>query len=131
MNFGGKLTFDCVHECSDMFHLTFIKNVAMETLTIYNFCMTKFPKTLKNKGKEQTGLNSFIISVLLIISVSQLCWFPLIVAFQLSRYFLLGPNVEILAEQKGVIRSNCIDCLDRTNVTQVIDLVLGSKYNGT
>lgn len=25
---------------------------------------------------------------------------------------------KILAEQKGIIRSNCIDCLDRTNVTQ-------------
>ncbi|XP_074340297.1 phosphoinositide phosphatase SAC8 isoform X2 [Apium graveolens] len=35
-----------------------------------------------------------------------------------GRYFLLGSKGEILAEQKGVIRSNCIDCLDRTNVTQ-------------
>lgn len=26
---------------------------------------------------------------------------------------------EILLEQSGIIRSNCIDCLDRTNVTQV------------
>jgi hypothetical protein len=26
---------------------------------------------------------------------------------------------EILLEQSGVVRSNCIDCLDRTNVTQV------------
>jgi hypothetical protein len=25
---------------------------------------------------------------------------------------------QILLEQSGVVRSNCIDCLDRTNVTQ-------------
>lgn len=34
------------------------------------------------------------------------------------RYFLLSTGQETLEEQKGVIRSNCIDCLDRTNVTQ-------------
>lgn len=74
---------------------------------------------------EQAGVNSFVISFL-ITSGSRVCWFPiLIVVFQLSRYFLLGPKGEILAEQEGVIRSNCIDCLDRTNVTQVIGLVLG------
>lgn len=33
-------------------------------------------------------------------------------------YFLLSIRQETLGEQKGVIRSNCIDCLDRTNVTQ-------------
>ncbi|WOH10955.1 hypothetical protein DCAR_0830432 [Daucus carota subsp. sativus] len=38
--------------------------------------------------------------------------------FEEQGYFLLGPKGEILAEQEGVIRSNCIDCLDRTNVTQ-------------
>jgi hypothetical protein len=26
---------------------------------------------------------------------------------------------DILEEQKGIMRSNCIDSLDRTNVTQV------------
>ncbi|GMP85888.1 hypothetical protein CsSME_00038881 [Camellia sinensis var. sinensis] len=36
----------------------------------------------------------------------------------LSRYFLVDGEGKILAEQKGIIRSNCIDCLDRTNVTQ-------------
>ncbi|KAH7514644.1 hypothetical protein FEM48_Zijuj11G0111200 [Ziziphus jujuba var. spinosa] len=36
----------------------------------------------------------------------------------LSRYFLVDTDRNILAEQKGIIRSNCIDCLDRTNVTQ-------------
>ncbi|XP_042397985.1 phosphoinositide phosphatase SAC8-like isoform X1 [Zingiber officinale] len=33
-------------------------------------------------------------------------------------YFLMKIDGQILLEQKGVIRSNCIDCLDRTNVTQ-------------
>ncbi|KAL5975015.1 hypothetical protein ACLOJK_031691 [Asimina triloba] len=34
------------------------------------------------------------------------------------RYFLINLEGEIILEQKGVIRVNCIDCLDRTNVTQ-------------
>ncbi|XP_057525303.1 phosphoinositide phosphatase SAC8 isoform X3 [Amaranthus tricolor] len=34
-------------------------------------------------------------------------------------YFLVDSNGKVLEEQRGVIRSNCIDCLDRTNVTQV------------
>ncbi|XP_050243956.1 phosphoinositide phosphatase SAC8 isoform X3 [Quercus robur] len=34
------------------------------------------------------------------------------------RYFLVDMEGNILEEQKGVIRNNCIDCLDRTNVTQ-------------
>ncbi|XP_039019606.1 phosphoinositide phosphatase SAC8-like isoform X2 [Hibiscus syriacus] len=34
------------------------------------------------------------------------------------RYFLIDTDGRILEEQKGIIRSNCIDCLDRTNVTQ-------------
>uniref|UniRef100_A0A1D1YL97 Phosphatidylinositide phosphatase SAC1-B n=1 Tax=Anthurium amnicola TaxID=1678845 RepID=A0A1D1YL97_9ARAE len=33
-------------------------------------------------------------------------------------YFLLDPSNEKVDEQRGVVRSNCIDCLDRTNVTQ-------------
>ncbi|KAJ3682834.1 hypothetical protein LUZ60_013061 [Juncus effusus] len=33
-------------------------------------------------------------------------------------YFMINAQGEILMEQKGVTRSNCIDCLDRTNVTQ-------------
>ncbi|GMP51251.1 hypothetical protein CsSME_00017550 [Camellia sinensis var. sinensis] len=36
----------------------------------------------------------------------------------LSRYFLVDAEGKIQSEQKGIIRSNCIDCLDRTNVTQ-------------
>ncbi|KAL6648318.1 hypothetical protein ACP70R_012542 [Stipagrostis hirtigluma subsp. patula] len=35
-----------------------------------------------------------------------------------GRYFLMNSKGEILLEQSGVVRSNCIDCLDRTNVTQ-------------
>jgi len=42
--------------------------------------------------------------------------------FELSRYFLIHEDGNVLEEQRGVIRSNCIDCLDRTNVTQVWNL---------
>ncbi|KAL9270933.1 Phosphoinositide phosphatase SAC6-like protein [Drosera capensis] len=33
-------------------------------------------------------------------------------------YFLLSDKGEKLEEQHGIVRTNCIDCLDRTNVTQ-------------
>ncbi|KAM5546960.1 phosphoinositide phosphatase SAC6 [Rosa sericea] len=33
-------------------------------------------------------------------------------------YLLLNENGEKMKEQLGVVRTNCIDCLDRTNVTQ-------------
>lgn len=33
-------------------------------------------------------------------------------------YFLSNPQGKVLREQTGVVRTNCIDCLDRTNVTQ-------------
>lgn len=35
-----------------------------------------------------------------------------------SRYFLLNEKGEKVESQGGVVRTNCIDCLDRTNVTQ-------------
>ncbi|XP_021621774.1 phosphoinositide phosphatase SAC8 isoform X3 [Manihot esculenta] len=38
--------------------------------------------------------------------------------FQNQGYFIIDAEGEVLGEQKGIIRSNCIDCLDRTNVTQ-------------
>lgn len=38
--------------------------------------------------------------------------------FEKQGYFLVDKEGNILEEQRGVIRSNCIDCLDRTNVTQ-------------
>ncbi|KAL2500485.1 Phosphoinositide phosphatase SAC8 [Forsythia ovata] len=38
--------------------------------------------------------------------------------FEKQGYFLVDPERKIVAEQGGIIRSNCIDCLDRTNVTQ-------------
>ncbi|KAJ4969778.1 hypothetical protein NE237_002877 [Protea cynaroides] len=38
--------------------------------------------------------------------------------FEKQGYFLIDSEGKILAEQKGVARVNCIDCLDRTNVTQ-------------
>ncbi|KAJ6303495.1 hypothetical protein OIU77_017385 [Salix suchowensis] len=44
--------------------------------------------------------------------------------FQKQGYILVDAEGSILEEQKGIIRSNCIDCLDRTNVTQSL---LGQK----
>ncbi|XP_058761943.1 phosphoinositide phosphatase SAC8-like isoform X1 [Vicia villosa] len=38
--------------------------------------------------------------------------------FQKQRYFMIDRKGDILEEQKGIIRANCIDSLDRTNVTQ-------------
>ncbi|KAM1198468.1 hypothetical protein ACFX2H_009814 [Malus domestica] len=38
--------------------------------------------------------------------------------FEKQGYFLVDAKGNILEEQKGIVRSNCIDCLDRTNVTQ-------------
>ncbi|CAN4105435.1 unnamed protein product [Withania somnifera] len=35
-----------------------------------------------------------------------------------NRYFLLNEKGEKIEVQLGVVRTNCIDCLDRTNVTQ-------------
>ncbi|KAI5683971.1 hypothetical protein M9H77_05199 [Catharanthus roseus] len=35
-----------------------------------------------------------------------------------NRYFLLNEKGEKIEMQLGVVRTNCIDCLDRTNVTQ-------------
>lgn len=34
------------------------------------------------------------------------------------KYFLLGSDGKLLISQKGVFRTNCVDCLDRTNVVQ-------------
>ncbi|GAQ88865.1 Sac domain-containing Phosphoinositide Phosphatase [Klebsormidium nitens] len=36
------------------------------------------------------------------------------------KYFLARDNGEVLQLQKGVVRTNCIDCLDRTNVFQSV-----------
>lgn len=38
--------------------------------------------------------------------------------FEKQGYLLIDTEGKILEEQKGIVRSNCIDCLDRTNVTQ-------------
>ncbi|XP_076921799.1 phosphoinositide phosphatase SAC7-like [Bidens hawaiensis] len=35
-----------------------------------------------------------------------------------NRYYLLNENGDKIEEQIGIVRTNCIDCLDRTNVTQ-------------
>jgi hypothetical protein len=34
-------------------------------------------------------------------------------------YFLIEDSGVLVEEQKGIVRTNCIDCLDRTNVAQV------------
>ena len=39
--------------------------------------------------------------------------------FSLASYFLADATGQILTSQQGVARTNCIDCLDRTNVIQV------------
>ncbi|KAK2361107.1 Phosphoinositide phosphatase sac8, variant 2 [Trifolium repens] len=38
--------------------------------------------------------------------------------FEKQRYCMIDRKGDILEEQKGIMRSNCIDSLDRTNVTQ-------------
>lgn len=40
-------------------------------------------------------------------------------SLNLHRYFLMNDKGEKMKGQLGVVRTNCIDCLDRTNVTQV------------
>lgn len=36
----------------------------------------------------------------------------------LCSYFMVNSEGQPLAQQRGVFRSNCMDCLDRTNVIQ-------------
>lgn len=36
----------------------------------------------------------------------------------LSSYFMMDPSGSVMSVQQGVFRTNCIDCLDRTNVVQ-------------
>ncbi|WVZ06482.1 hypothetical protein V8G54_019828 [Vigna mungo] len=38
--------------------------------------------------------------------------------FEKQRYFLIDRHGNVLEEQRGLFRANCIDSLDRTNVTQ-------------
>lgn len=38
---------------------------------------------------------------------------------QTTRYALVDAEGKLVTSQEGVIRTNCIDCLDRTNVVQV------------
>lgn len=45
-----------------------------------------------------------------------------------TRYLLLNEKGEKIEGQVGVVRTNCIDCLDRTNVTQVHFLSLLSFW---
>lgn len=39
-------------------------------------------------------------------------------ALQFFRYFAISKDGNVLSQQEGVFRTNCIDCLDRTNVVQ-------------
>ncbi|XP_010253772.1 PREDICTED: phosphoinositide phosphatase SAC8 isoform X2 [Nelumbo nucifera] len=48
----------------------------------------------------------------------QLLYDQISVDVEKQGYFLVDSEGKILMEQKGAIRVNCIDCLDRTNVTQ-------------
>nr|ABF95396.1 Transmembrane protein G5p, putative, expressed [Oryza sativa Japonica Group] len=45
-------------------------------------------------------------------------------AIQKQGYFLINSKGEIFLEQSGIVRSNCIDCLDRTNVTQIANALM-------
>lgn len=36
----------------------------------------------------------------------------------LKRCYLKGQNINIISKQRGSFRTNCMDCLDRTNVVQ-------------
>ena len=54
----------------------------------------------------------------------QMYWFlkSYLTTFNFS-YFWMSDNV-LFSQQRGVFRVNCIDCLDRTNVVQVIYFIL-------
>jgi hypothetical protein len=41
---------------------------------------------------------------------------------------LVNAEGKILEKQKGVVRTNCIDCLDRTNVTQVVCCLITTLF---
>lgn len=49
--------------------------------------------------------------------LSQMGWFECL-AEPSSSYASSSNSSKVISEQKGVIRANCMDCLDRTNVTQ-------------
>lgn len=48
----------------------------------------------------------------------QLLYDQIVEKFKEQGFFLVNKEGQILLEQNGIVRSNCIDCLDRTNVTQ-------------
>ncbi|AQK52986.1 Phosphoinositide phosphatase SAC6 [Zea mays] len=58
---------------------------------------------------------------------------------QKHKYFLINDKGEKIEEQTGTVRTNCIDCLDRTNVTQIVcsktvhtsELVIHFLFTGT
>lgn len=50
-------------------------------------------------------------------ALEEIAWFHSVLP-PLTATGASGGDAKVLSEQKGVIRSNCMDCLDRTNVTQ-------------
>jgi len=40
------------------------------------------------------------------------------IVYQSFRYFMVDGSGAVVSVQQGVFRTNCIDCLDRTNVVQ-------------
>jgi hypothetical protein len=46
-----------------------------------------------------------------------------------DRYFLINDKGEKIEEQTGTTRTNCIDCLDRTNVTQVLTTLCHTPHS--
>lgn len=46
-----------------------------------------------------------------------------------DRYFLVNDKGDKIEEQTGTVRTNCIDCLDRTNVTQVLTRLFHAYFS--
>lgn len=50
--------------------------------------------------------------------MSSLARFDLVLECWFLRYFMVSSDGKVSSEQSGTFRSNCMDCLDRTNVIQ-------------
>ena len=47
-----------------------------------------------------------------------ICTLYALVLYYFCSYFMMDPGGSVMSVQQGVFRTNCIDCLDRTNVVQ-------------
>lgn len=66
--------------------------------------------------KSVIFLSDNIIVILYILRQGKFLYWD---AFQFFfRYFAISKDGNVLSQQEGVFRTNCIDCLDRTNVVQ-------------